>query len=97
MKHSTDDNYIGGDGILTGCDQNQEWMLKWWWENYTACNQFPVTFVDFGMTASAKKWCEKHGTVTSFALPDNFFPNKDRYLTGRSNMFLLIKHGKMED
>ena len=53
-------------GILTGCNAEQEWMLKWWWENYSKHNNYPVTFCDFGMTPSAKKWCSKRGKILPF-------------------------------
>lgn len=51
------------NGILTGCNETQEWMLKWWWENYSKHNTLPVTFVDFGMSKSARMWCEKRGNI----------------------------------
>lgn len=57
-------------GILTGCDEKQEWMLKTWWEHYDASNFFPVTFIDFGMTKSARMWCEKRGQVLSISAPE---------------------------
>jgi len=50
-------------GILTGCDINHEWMLKWWWDHYTKCNDYPVAFCDFGMSKSARMWCETKGTL----------------------------------
>jgi len=53
-------------GVLTGCNAEQEWMLKWWWENYSKHNDYPVTFCDFGMSLGARKWCEKKGTVLPF-------------------------------
>lgn len=59
----------GSKGVMTGCDENQEWFLKWWWDNYASCNAFPVTFLDFGMSASARKWCEKKGEVISIEFP----------------------------
>lgn len=52
-------------GVLTGCDSNHEWMLKWWWDHYRASNSFPVTFIDFGMSLSAKLWCQKRGGLVS--------------------------------
>lgn len=56
-------------GVLTGCDINHEWMLKWWWTNYRKANAYPVTFIDFGMSKAAKSWCEKHGTIISLRKP----------------------------
>ena len=54
-------------GIIVGCDHNQEWMLSWWWENYTCENKLPVVFADFGMTPVARKWCEERGEVITIA------------------------------
>lgn len=50
-------------GVLTGCDQRQEYLLKWWWKHYSKHNTYPVTFCDFGMSLSARKWCESKGNV----------------------------------
>lgn len=62
-------------GILIGCDQNQQWMLPWWWKHYSQHNNYPVAFVDFGMSAEAKKWCQSKGHWISLDAPKNFvFP-----------------------
>lgn len=61
--------YIGGDGIITGCDENHEWMLKWWWENYSKHNTYPVTILDFGMSRSARLWCENRFPIHSVEPP----------------------------
>lgn len=50
-------------GVLVGSDRLREWLLPWWWENYRRENNLPVTFADFGMSASARIWCEARGTV----------------------------------
>lgn len=54
-------------GILVGCDQNQEWLLSWWWDNYRQENSLPVAFADFGMSEEGKAWCREHGIL----LPTN--------------------------
>ncbi|MCB1106974.1 MAG: hypothetical protein KDK76_02640 [Chlamydiia bacterium] len=57
-------------GVLTGCDHRQEYLLKWWWKNYCQDNDFPVTFCDFGMSPSARAWCESKGNViTQHTIP----------------------------
>jgi hypothetical protein len=62
-------------GILVGCDQHQEWMLQWWWTHYSRHNCYPVAFVDFGMSAEAKKWCQSKGHYIALDAPKNFvFP-----------------------
>ena len=50
-------------GVLTGCDTTCEWMLKWWWNNYKRNNKYPVAFADFGMSDTARAFCDKIGTV----------------------------------
>ena len=47
-------------------------MLKWWWNHYTKQNTYPVTFFDYGMSKSAKMWCEEKGKVIPFVLPEKF-------------------------
>ncbi len=64
-------------GVLTGCDQNQEWLLVHWWKNYTKHNQFPIAFIDFGMSKSAKMWCEKHGVVVTPDVPNDMITAKE--------------------
>lgn len=50
-------------GILVGCDQSQEWLLSWWWENYREDNSLPVAFADFGMSEEGRAWCQERGMV----------------------------------
>lgn len=54
---------MGTSGILTGCNENHEWMLKWWWNHYSKHNNYPVTFCDLGMTPSARTFCASKGNV----------------------------------
>jgi hypothetical protein len=49
------------EGIVVACDENQEWLLPWWWEHYSAHNGYPVLFVDFGMSEKGKAWCSERG------------------------------------
>jgi hypothetical protein len=48
-------------GILVASDQNTEWLLPWWWENYSLHNDLPVAFVDLGMSLEKKEWCQSKG------------------------------------
>ena len=59
-------------GVITGCNQDQEWLLKWWWAHYSRVNTFPVTFFDFGMSKSARLWCEKRGQVQTVSPPPSY-------------------------
>ncbi|HEX2579368.1 MAG TPA: hypothetical protein VHK67_03080 [Rhabdochlamydiaceae bacterium] len=62
-------------GIVIGCDQTQEWMLRWWWAHYSRHNCYPVAFIDFGMSQEAQKWCKAKGHWISLDAPKNFvFP-----------------------
>ncbi len=49
------------NGIVVGCDRNQEWLLSWWWGHYSAHNSLPVAFVDMGLTEEGITWCKNHG------------------------------------
>ncbi len=55
-------------GILCGADQSQEWLLPWWWSRYSEHNNFPVTFLDFGMTDLMKQWCRTKGELIPIEL-----------------------------
>lgn len=70
--------FTGGDGVLTGCDENHEWMLKWWWTHYSGSNHLPVTFLDFGMSTSAKIWCKKRGLVIPITMEESAFYSKEK-------------------
>lgn len=39
--------------FITGCDENCEWQLPWFLENYFEFNETPLIFMDFGITAEA--------------------------------------------
>ena len=69
--------YQGGDGIVIATDSTQEWFLKWWWENYSKHNSYPVTFFDIGMSQSARNWCENKGSIRSFSFPEGWIANKE--------------------
>lgn len=52
------------EGILTGCDREQEWMLSWWYQNLRKYNpDISIAFGDLGMSDEAKSWCEKRGIL----------------------------------
>lgn len=50
-------------GVMTGCNQANENHLQSWLKHYSTHNSFPITFCDFGMSVSARTFCEKNGTV----------------------------------
>lgn len=60
--------YQGKDGILTGCDAAQQWLLPWWWQHYRKYNEYPVTFIDCGLTDEMKKWCRERGHLLPLPL-----------------------------
>jgi hypothetical protein len=57
-------------GVIVGCDQRQEWMLPFWWENYSSHNFFPVTFVDFGFSDECRAWCQEKGSLLTLSVQD---------------------------
>jgi hypothetical protein len=64
-------------GIIVGCDQQQEWLLEWWWERYSAENDFPVAFIDLGMSSHAIRWCAQRGKVISLDIDSSFVKPKE--------------------
>lgn len=78
-------------GILTGCDERQEYLLKWWWNHYSKHNDYPVTFCDFGMTLSAKKWCESKGNViTQKSIPIQNLSQNIEHSPWKETLFPLM-------
>jgi hypothetical protein len=63
-------------GILVASDHRIEWMLPWWWKHYARYNDFPVAFVDFGMTPKMLKWCQKRGRLLSLKCSKDFIQKK---------------------
>ena len=57
------------EGVLVGCDRNQEWLLPWWWGHYSQSNRHPVAFADFGLSEIALAWCKERGEVISVPEP----------------------------
>src|SRR5271170_6983534 len=65
-------------GILCGCDEEQEWLLPWWWDHYSAANNFPVTFIDFGMTEEGQRFCRERGELLSVPIDNSFVKRKEQ-------------------
>ncbi len=57
-------------GVILGLDENQEWMLDWWWLNYSEHTDLPVLFADFGMTEAGRRRCAERGVVSEPILLD---------------------------
>ena len=47
--------------VVVGSDSNYEWMIPWWYYFYRKHNNYPVVFIDFGMTPKATEFCKKYG------------------------------------
>ena len=50
-------------GVVVASNEQQEWLLPWWWENYTKHNTFPVTFINFGLSEEGKSFCRQRGEL----------------------------------
>lgn len=58
-------------GVLVASDHTIEWLLPWWWKNYSRYNTFPVAFVDLGISSQMVRWCKKKGQLIDlFDLPE---------------------------
>jgi hypothetical protein len=51
-------------GVIVGLDKHQEWLLDWWWGNYSRHNDLPVLFADFGMSDAGRRRCAERGAVS---------------------------------
>lgn len=70
-------------GVIVGCDSNQEWLLPWWWSHYSEHNSYPVVFVDFEMSREKRLWCESRGRVVDLIKDSNEIslpPSPDKIL-----------------
>jgi hypothetical protein len=77
------------NGVLIGSDECLEWLLPWWWENYSRFNSFPVAFADFGMSEEMRAWCQERGELIDLTFPDMY---------GASNaLFSLFMLEQMDD
>lgn len=77
-------------GVVVASDINLEWLLKWWYTNYRRYNNFPICFIDLGLSPSAHNWCKKQGICKKL---------EDPSITCSSNLDLefekwnLLDHG----
>lgn len=46
------------EAFLTGCDENTEWMLPWFVENYEKHNNTPLVFANFGISSDMLKYIQ---------------------------------------
>lgn len=62
-------------GVLVASDERLEWLLPWWWKNYSQENDYKITFVDLGLSNSMKQWCEERGerVELSFTMDESLF------------------------
>jgi len=48
------------EAFLTGCDEKTDWMLEWWFTEYSKHNSIPVIFADFGVSDEMREYVEKN-------------------------------------
>lgn len=66
-------------GILIAVDEKQEWLLPWWWSNYTQENSLPVAIVDLGMSAQARAWCKERASVLDFDSDASYIKRREEF------------------
>ena len=71
-------NFTSEEGIIVGSDITQEWLLSWWLDHYRRHNEYPIAFVDFGMSEEMKKWCQQQGELVRLFVADIFVTPKDK-------------------
>lgn len=80
-------------GVLVGTNAKQEWLLPWWWENYSRHNAFPVTFVDLGLSEGGRAFCQDKGRLVS--IPSfNFLGERDQTKEERAQFWESIYEGR---
>lgn len=53
-------------GVLVASNSFSEWMLPWWWDNYSKHSAYPVAFVDLGMSEGKVDFCKEKGSVVPY-------------------------------
>ena len=61
------------EGILVAVSQNQEHLIPWFYKNYKKHNDYPILFIDLGMSKEAVDFCQKKGDVKKLNIPETFF------------------------
>lgn len=65
----------GDEGVLVGCDRDQEWLLEWWHGHYMRHENRPLAIIDMGMSAAVRTWADEHSDVRVIELetdPEQF-------------------------
>ncbi len=65
------------DGVITGANDSYESLLPCWWKCYQQHNDYPVTFIDFGLSSSGHQWCSERGEVIKFSVPFHLFKKRE--------------------
>lgn len=60
--------------LILGADEKFAWMLPWWVANYERHNQYPVVFVDYGLSPKSREFCRQHGSLVDLP-PTPDYPN----------------------
>jgi len=80
-------------GVVIASDVKQEWMLPWWWANYTRYNLFPVTFVDFGLSEKGRGFCKQRGELVEIpVLP--FIGRKEDVALEKAHFWESLSDGR---
>ncbi|MBS0628503.1 MAG: hypothetical protein JSS09_09890 [Verrucomicrobia bacterium] len=70
---------IAEKGFIVAADLTQEWLLPWWWDNYSKYNNYPVTFIDLGLSKEMKTWCQEKGHYIHLPIPNIFVFEKNSF------------------
>jgi hypothetical protein len=66
------------NGIIVGLDSRLEWLLPFWWYCLKKYNDYPVTFIDYGLTERARRWCQERGETLPLNLEERIFLKRKR-------------------
>ncbi len=64
------------EGVVVASDSTLQWLLPWWWGHYQRFNNYPVTFVDLGMSEEMQLWCKQRGRLIPLRVADIFVAEK---------------------
>ena len=70
-------------GVFVATDEVLEWLLPWWWGNYSETNKLPVCFGDFFMSDRATTLFQARGLYVLISLEHLRMADKERIGSAR--------------
>ncbi len=67
---------VASEGLVIGANENSVWLIPWWYKYFSRHNNYDVLLVDFGLSESSRKKCEKLFSVEPLKVGKDFVKAK---------------------